>query len=63
MRKRQTCPTAVDSGALMTQPEIRVKPETAENGGFCGVSVGCALARPSAQEKGRPDGAAFPIIA
>ena len=30
MRKRQTCPTAVDSGALMTQREIRVKPETTE---------------------------------
>jgi len=26
MRKRQTCPTAVDSGALMTRTEIRVNP-------------------------------------
>ncbi|KFC67531.1 hypothetical protein FG93_03840 [Bosea sp. LC85] len=27
--KRQTCPTTVDSGALMTQVEIRVNPEFA----------------------------------
>lgn len=27
--KRQTCPTTVDSGALMTQEEIRVNPEFA----------------------------------